>query len=337
MLGIYLNLIIVSCAVSAAIFAFLFFFTRSGFIILRSYVLALGLITFFLDAGFALMGFSSDLKNAAIPHFIGMMSVNIFLLLEILFVLHELKAKTSVIIPLLSALVVYMMCDYLILTASKPFLYTRLNHYTSYIIQSKKHFAFHYSFIAVASITLFSIGCIWYTKQKTKHDKIFASRLIFANLLLILASVPEIITFHHSLPMPYISFALGFTVVFFLWYAAADNQSSYMPTIENTAKNVFSLIDTPILIFALDGSIKLFNPSAKRVLAIDGKETKPLRSILALSDVEFLNLIAKAKRGLNTTWKTRVIANNKPCFLKCFIKFDNAKDPYCIIGTIEME
>ena len=337
MIGVYLNLILSSLAMSVLLLSVNFFRQKSGSLILRSYVLALGIITFFIELGYALTGFSIDLHLAEIPHFIGLTGINLFLILEVLFVLHELKSKTAHIITVLAFFGTYMFFDFMVLESTRTFLYVRIeNLFTSYTIQNKAHFAFHYSFIAVIATFLFCIGVLWYKQLKVKHDRIFALRLIFANLILLISAVPEMEMFKQAMTYPYVAFCLCFVLVFYMWYAASSAQATYLPTISNTAAQVFSTIDTPILIFDLNGTLQLLNPSAKQLLGISEVNGQSLRSVLALTDVENLSLQAKAKQGVNTQWKTKVISQDKDCVMKCFVRFDRAKDPYCVIATLEV-
>ena len=337
MIGIYLHLFLIACATGALIFAINFFILGGGKWHVRQYTLLLGITTFVINTSYALLAFSADTSKAVFPHFTGVLAINIFLLLEVLFVLQSLAVKRSLIIGIISFFAVYLIFDLIIYGTNETFLYIRHDGlFTGYEIQKKTHFAFHYSYIAVIAVTLFSLGVKWYKAQKIKHDKKFALRLIWANLLLIVAAIPEISMLKHPVKYPAISFCLCFTVVFFLWHYAVSVQSAFTPTIRNSASQVFGLIDVPIVIFDLEGVIKLFNPSAQVVLHISQREQQSIRDILQLSDVETLRLLAKAKHGEKSEWLTKTKTEGKRCRLKCFIKFDSTVEPFCVIATAEL-
>jgi PAS domain-containing protein len=333
MIGIYLNLILIALAVSALICSVSFFASGSGIQQTRNYTLAIGISTFLINIGYSLMAFSADVTKAWIPRFIGLYGIDVFLLIELSFLLYDMKTKIGTHAIILGIFTVYALFDLIIHGSPNTFLYVRYdNLFTSYELQNRAHHYFHYSYITIIALTMFVIGVTWYRMQKTRHDKDFALRLILSNLIIILEALPDIVAKAFVTRHPSFFYCVGFSTVFFMWYISIIKQSYFVPTIKNTAAEVFGVVDVPILILDFDGKIRLFNPAAKRFLGIN-ENTQCLRDILNISDVEMLRISAKARRGEKSE-RTTTTKDEKVCVLKNYIKFDSALDPFCIIATV---
>ena len=317
MLGIFLNLIMIVSGVCALIFSIAFFSTGGGRAIYRSYTLTIGIETFLINTGYALMSFTPDLSKAWIPRIFGLFGIDFFLLTEVSFLLADFKTKKSVHIISMGLLSLYAGYDLIIHGSPTAMNYIRFdNLFTGYESASRTSHLFHYSYVIAVALTMFSLGIAWYKKQTTKHDKIFSAKMIGVNLVVAIEAIPDIIKNAFALRHPSFFYCIGFSTVFFVWYFAVKKQAAFVPTIKNTAAEVFGVIDLPILILDLDGKIELFNPAAMTRFRIT-REVKSLREILALSDVDILRLSAKARRGEKSEWQTRAIA-------EILIAFSNA-------------
>ena len=95
MLGIVLNLILVSLAVLALAAGTSFYVQEREAGYVRGYTLLFSIAVFFICAGYGVMGFLPYVNYAFIPRLVGLYGIDVFLLIELSFLTIELKRKPS--------------------------------------------------------------------------------------------------------------------------------------------------------------------------------------------------------------------------------------------------
>ena len=332
MLGIILNLILVALGTLALSAGLSFRLQEREFRQLGNYAAVFALMTFLTCTGYALMGFTADVRYAFIPRLVGLYGIDTFLLTELAFLLTELKSKKIKEYIVYIVGVLYVLLDLLIFGRPSTLTYVRYDFHTAYENRITGAFFFHYGYIGVIFIALLIHGVQWYKSKRAKRDKQFAAEVILVNFVLVLAAVPDLLNLNFAKKYPTFSYCTAEFVIYISFWFALKSHIKFTPTVRNVSQDIFHSVDVPILIFDLDGNASLFNPCAENALRIEGKPT--LRSIFTLSDVETLRLLARAKRGEGGKIAAKVKATGADCTLSCAIRLDNAGEPFCIIGTV---
>ncbi|MBQ4378539.1 MAG: hypothetical protein II821_05015 [Treponema sp.] len=334
MLGVYLNIILIAFAVLSISAGLLFFVQKTIPLYLRTFTLLLSVSAFLICGGYAIMGFTADINYAFIPRFFGLFGINTFLLLELAYLLGDMKIKKIFrYIPIIF-FALFGFSDLLLHGSKTSFTYIRHDLYTTYEISSMAHHIFHCCYVVSIALLLLLLSLKSYKMIKIKRDKRLHLSVIFANLFVLLAAVPDLTGSAIFEKCPSFIFCLGFMFVFFIWYYQIKRRASFIPSIENVSKEIFNTIDVPILIFDMNGILSMCNPSAISALRIPIEKENNLREIFTLRDVAALHIIAKAKKGINGTQDSFIKETGVPCTINYFVKLDYTGEPFCLIITV---
>lgn len=334
MLGILLNLILISFG-SIALATSITFFLRekeSGHI--HIYTLLFGLAIFSICAGYSIMGFYPDISHAYIPRLFGLSGIDIFLVIELSFLLMELRIKQSFHAAVIGFFILYVIIDLVLFGSPTALNYVRYDFHTAYENVGGGKFLFHYFYITVIACTLLYFGIKWYKSKKKRRDKIFAIEVICANFVVIFATIPDVFHTVFSTKYPTFSYSISLTVVYFSWWFACRWHITFRPTVHNVSTQVFYSLDVPILIFDMDGSVSLQNPCAAKKFKIDEASHPKIRDLFAISDVENMLLLKKARDGKGEKTSITIKNSGESCILSTSIQKDTTGEPFCIIGAV---
>ena len=344
MRGIYLNLILACLAVLALTAGISFFVSEKESGHTRIAMLCLGIDTFFICMGYAVMGFMPNVDYAYIPRLAGLCAIDIFLLIELAFLSVEVKFKQSIQIFVLGFFILYAVLDIIIFGRPSAIIYVRYDFHTAYEnVPNGGAFAFHYSYVSAIAIALMIHGVHWYKGKKLKRDKQFVVELILANFVILFAAFPDMFKGAFSTEHPTFSYSVAFAAVCFSFWFAIKQHNLFSPTVKNVSREIFHSLNVPILIFDMDGIAHSFNSCAQKSLHITEGESPTLRTIFTLSDVETLHLLARAKNGGTLQKETKIKekgkekdkeTTEKSCTIHLTTKLDNVGEPFCIICTV---
>ena len=158
-------------------------------------------------------------------------------------------------------------------------------------------------------------------------------RVILANLLIFIFDVLNLSGKPILEQSPNFCYCAALSAVFFIWLWQVKKHSAFFPSVENVSKEVFYMIDVPILIFDLNGTLSLCNAAAQWELKIDSQKQTFLRDIFTLTDVETLRLLAKSKQALSGKIETSAKNTGKKCDATYFVRLDYTGEPFCLIVT----
>lgn len=334
MLGVFLNLILISLASLCAAYGISFFIKKNDFLYTRVFTLVFGVSTLFACSGFGMLGFLPSSRPVLIAHVMGLFGIDSFLLFELAFLLYDARTRkifAAIPVALFGLFELFDICAHL---AINPFNYIRRELYTTFELQDFRTLVLHYSYILILAATLLVLSIQWRRRKTTKRDKAFALRVILANLLILafdLLNLRGTPIFEQS---PNFCYCAALSAVFFIWFWQVKKHSAFFPSVENVSKEVFYTIDVPILIFDLDGKLSLCNAAARWELKTEGLKDTKLRDILTLTDVETLRLLAKAKQALSGTIETCVKSTGQTCAATYFVKLDYTGEPFCLIMKV---
>lgn len=334
MLGVCLNLILVvlaSLSLGTGI-SFKIQEKETGYI--SSYTLLFGTASFFICGGYAFMGFMANLKYAFIPRLIGLYGVDVFLLMELAFLLLELHTKTIIRSPVIGFFALVVLLDLIIFGRPSSLNYVRYELYTAYENKGGYGFYLHYVYIIIIAFSLLCVGIQWYKSKKLRRDKLFSIEVMSANFVILFAAIPDMFHAVFTTKYPTFAYSASFAFVYFSWWFACKSHITYNPTIKNVSQEVFHSIDVPILIFDIEGKVNLQNPCATKELNIENGTPTTIREIFELSDVDTLRLLKKSKDGIEIKMQTKIRATGKNCILSTALSFDKSGEPFCIIGTV---
>ncbi len=338
MLGIYLNVILSSLAVLALAVGISFYFAERDAGYIRGYTFLFGLAVFLTCGGYSVMGFMPDLKYAFIPRLFGLYGIDVFLLIELSFLTKELKRRQGLRAVIIGFFGLYILLDLLIFGKPNTLNYIRYDFHTAYENVGGGPFLFHYAYMMIICIFLFVHGIQWFKSKKVKRDKQFVLEIIVANFVLLVAAIPDMFRANFAVKYPTFSYCVAVSIVFFSYYFAVKQHILFMPTVKNVSREIFHSVDVPVLIFDMEGNTTLFNSCAKAKLQIEGEgekeNSKNIRALFSLTDVETLRLLAKVKNGIGGQFETKIKSTGDKCTLSISVQQDNACEPFCIICTV---
>ncbi|MBQ8678210.1 MAG: hypothetical protein IJ530_00420 [Treponema sp.] len=334
MFGIILNVILFSIGFLALVtgIAFLLQERENGYTAL--YVFFFSVTVALTCIGYSIMGFMPNLDYAFIPRLVGLFGIDSFLIVELSFLLFELKRRRGIRMFILGFLLIYLFFDLLIFGNPSALSYIRYEWHTSYENTNKGAHLFHYIFISVMIVILLFHGIYWYKSKKIQRDKVFSLEIILSNFILLVAAIPDTLNLDFSHKYPTFGYSAATAVVFFSYWFSVKSHIKFTPTVKNVSQEVFTSVEVPVIIFDLEGKINLSNPCAKSMLQITEDADSYLRSLFSLSDVETLHLLTRAKNGWKGAVKTIIKASGQACNLHCTIKKDNLGETFCVIGTV---
>ena len=284
------------------------------------------------------MGFMVNENWAFIPRLIGYFGIDTFLILEIEFVLYDMSKKTNVRYVPLGCLIVYEIFDMIICGRPHALNYTRNEYYTFYQNSNLSIHFFHYSFILTCAVALITLAILWFKQKTIRREKNFIVTISLSHIFVFIASVCDFLNAKPFYNLRTFAFCAGIAFVFFIWYVSTKKFSKFIPSVENVSKEVFYTIDVPIVIFDLEGTIKVCNPAASNKFhtideSVDENKIN-LRDFFTFSDVATMHLLSRSKNAMSGRYQTTIKTTGEPCFLTCFVKLDYTGDPFCVIGTI---
>lgn len=334
MLGIFLNLLMVASGSLALATSISFFIhePESGYI--RGYTLHFGSAIFMICTGYVFMAFTENLNYAYIPRFFGLAGIDLFLIIELSFLLRELNIRNSFHFMIIACLLLYFIFDMLIFGSKNALNYVRYNSCTAYENTGDGKFAFHYIFMLIMACILFYFGIKWYKSKKIHRDKVFALEVICANFIVIFATIPDVMHSVFSAKYPTFPYSIALSFVYFSWWFACRWHITYRPNVKNVSRQVYDTLDIPILIFDMDGNVCIQNPCATKKFNISEGEHPSIRDLFAFSDVETMVFLKNAREGTGEKTSVRMKTTNQLCVLTTNVQFDNAGEPFCIIGAV---
>ncbi|WP_027727823.1 hypothetical protein [Treponema sp. C6A8] len=334
MLGIVLNMILISTAVLALVSGIVFFLEEPDTAHVRNFTPLFGGAIFLICAGYSVMGLMPYTQYAFIPRIIGLFGIDIFLFLEFTFLTFELKTKLTIRYIICGFLALLIVFDLIIFGRPHTITYVRYNYHTSYENIGGGAFMYHYAYVCVVAFFMQTFGIQWYKSKKVHRDKRFSAQIMASNYVILLGALPDLFKGLGMEKYPTFLYSIAFAFVYFFFWVAVKQHLLFTPTVKNVCKDVFNSINVPILIFNLDGFISVFNPEAAQKLAIKEDGKPYLRNLFTISDIELMRLIARSKNGWCGQIQTKIKETGEDCTLNCVIRFDNVGEPFCIIGTV---
>ena len=327
-------MILFSLGLVSFAFALSFYLQKNGYLYTRVFTLLLGIAIFLACAGHSIVAWTADARAAFIPHIVGLFGIDTLLFLELTFLFYDMKTKRSRAILALSFFAAFELLDISFHIAKNSYIYISKLLYTTYELKNIFSHIFHYSYIVAIAIALLIFSIRWHKSKTLAREKKFTLRVIWANLLILvfdILNMAGVTVFDQSPNFPYCAAA---TIVFFIWYLQVKKHSSFALSVQNVSKEVFYTIDVPILIFDMAGNLDLYNAAAGWILKIDGKKKNTLRDLFALTDVDALRLLTKAKRSFSGRIESSVKMTNEKCAASYFVKLDYTGEPFCLIMTV---
>ncbi len=337
MLGVFLNMVLFALGGIALTSGISFYIKEKENFIIRNYILLFAAAAFLVCGGYSIMSVFTDTTKAWIPRLFGLYGIELFLLLELAFLTRDLEIKKSIRGMTIGVFALLVLLDLLIFGRPGSIRYVRYAYYTAYEnVKSNEHM-FHYSMIFAFFLILLILAIKWYKSKVIKRDKLFTLELIASNFLLVLVTIPDVFHTHFSTKYPTFGYSAAFALVFFSWLFACRWHISFIPSVKNVCQEVYYTIDIPIFIFNIDGLLTACNPKASSVFGISENDKPGLRDLFNFTDVENLRLLKKAKDGKGGQYFTSCKKNNEACLLSLTVKYDNADEPLCLIGTVTKE
>ena len=330
----FINLFIIALAFFEFAWGISVFFQERKSAQLASIIPFFTVFSALICAGYALAGLFPDISKAFIPRIFGIWGWAGLLLSELALILYDLKAPKLVMYISIGIGDIWGITDMIIYGKRSACNYIRNDFYNMIEIADRSAHVFHYVFLGVTGAILLMLSIKWYKTKTMKRDRRFIVQIIFANIIVFFATLPDVFYTGSSYKYSTLSFCIALAVFFFVWINALQKRISFSASAKDINEGIFSCIEIPVIIFSMEGIISLYNPAAKEKLALEKKEKLYIHDVLRISDVEEMRLFAKAKNGGKYELKALCYATQKMCLLKCRVKLDDTGEPYCIVGTI---
>ena len=336
MFGIVANMLLFSMAPLSLAGAISFAAKKGGALHIRVYTLLLGAAAALICAGYSIMSLTPYIEWAFLPRLFGLIGVDAFFLLELGFILTDMKFKSAPRWIVLGFFCAFALCDLSFHGAPNSLKYDKSGFLTFYETGKIGSHVFHYCYNFSMILALAISSFFWYKQKTIKREKRFALNIIFAHAVLVVLSIPDMAGGASVTKAACGLFCFGFACVFFIWCAACKRQRKYILSAGNVSKEVFYMLEHPVVIFDFDGKVNLCNPAAKWKFKIEGQNQVCLRDLFSFTDVETMRLLARSKKFLNGTYETSIKSTGEKCSLTCFVKIDYTGEPFCIIGTVTL-
>lgn len=188
---------------------------------------------------------------------------------------------------------------------------------------------FHSIFVFYSFILLGCLGIIWVRTNTLRRQKRFIHLIIFANILLLLFTVPD--TFLPILGANAVSTSgLGsFVCAVVVWYGAT--QLNYFDiTMGNIAERFLDFVDAGIIVFDTDKKAVAVNKYFTRLISVDDPKDGTLNDFF---DMEGIDGESMFKEALASVYSVRLPDRNhiRSFLLRLNALNDDYGDPFCYL------
>ena len=339
MTGIFINLLIFGLGSATLAAGISFFIQEKEDFYFKMYCMLFGITNFLICAGYSVMSFTPYVEWAFIPRLVGLFGIDVFLLLQLAFLLFRLKIKLILKEFFVIIFAVYIFCDLMFFGRPSVVDFVRHDFSTCYEKMKLSAELFHCSYMLFIALFLILFAVQWYKSRKIKRDKVFVIQIVFANCILILTAIPDIFRSTFTMEFPYFGYCVSFTLVFFAYWIAIKNHLKFLLNIKNVSREIFYTIDVPVLILNMDGTVVLYNPCAEKCFGINAEnmlhELK-INDLFSITDVLMMRIFAKANAGEGSKYNMICKANGEKCGLTFSVRLDETGETFCIICTVKL-
>lgn len=324
----YLSLILMILATMALVMAISFAVREKNQGRARWYMLFLGLNVALWIGGHGAMEISIDYDMAFLFRVLSLLGIAGYLLTLALFVLHLIGNKSIVLRIILVAVSVF---DVVVYGHRMTVIFTTVDGRVTYYGIKSFGRIFHFFFIAGIGILLIFCALVWLKKVKARRTRKCIRILMLANLVIVVAIIPD--TIIPLLGMPaFPSSDFGAFIAYAVFWYYSVNINLFNIGISNLSTYMFESGNTAILVYDSEKQLAVANEYAKGLLHIeDDQQNNGLEALFHLSQEEEDDIFETTKQEGKYSINLRARYQDTPCSFHSSIVIDKFGDPYCMI------
>lgn len=324
----YLSLILMILATMALVMAISFAVREKNQGRARWYMLFLGLNVALWIGGHGAMEISIDYDMAFLFRVLSLLGIAGYLLTLSLFVLHLIGNKSIVLRIILVAVSVF---DVVVYGHRMTVIFTTVDGRVTYYGIKSFGRIFHFFFIAGIGILLIFCALVWLKKVKARRTRKCIRILMLANLVIVVAIIPD--TIIPMLGMPaFPSSDFGAFIAYAVFWYYSVNINLFNIGISNLTTYMFESGNTAILVYDSEKQLAVANEYAKGLLHIeDDQQNNGLEALFHLSQEEEDDIFETTRQEGKYSINLRARYQDTPCSFHSSIVIDKFGDPYCMI------
>jgi len=303
---------------------------------IRLHILALGLTCGASNAGYILMSILPLSNWTLFLRNIGHIFLFTFIYCELYFVLDQLEFQSKKY-PIFKKIVLIFFALYGIVAL----FYHSLPGDVSFVIESgyvtfHNNYGIGYTLISILSamffVVMFSLAIFWFTRQTSKRGKRFVFLCIYANLLYLISSFPYFLGVKTAHPA--FLYCMGETLAFLVLWHAGVRLSGFSVTEQKLSTDIFSSINTGLLVFSDKGNLTIINNYAKAKLSISGVLSQTISDIFDVSVDEEKKIMNEIFSKGHYFGKFSIKNSNSIFSANFNLKMDSVNEPLCVICVV---
>ncbi len=328
--GVYFSTLLIVLGTISYVYGIQFFRREKNAGYFRSTMLLLGVSAGTWQIGYGLMGLMADFGEAAMIRKIGLLGCNFYPLVETVLAMRMTGLSHKKQLWVRAILTIFAGADWVLFSGNAAHEYVRVGNWTTYRAVDCFQRNFHDFYVATIFLTALTCWFFWYRRVKHRRERRLMYGILFANLSIMVACIPDTILvsiLDYAIPAS----GLGAGISLLLWYVAAEKYNTFSissKTMGNYAQNV---VKEGIIIFGENRQVVELNHFAQEELHL--REEQELYEIMVLPK-PIDALFQQLEEESNITFKSHLLADGRSYLVNMTVAWDDYQEPYGYIMTL---
>ena len=334
MMELVINLILIISATLALTFGISFYIREKNTKETKNYILCLAISTFLTCGGYAAMSLSSNLTQAFVLRDIGLLGIEIYPLCILCLMASDMKLSRKCQRGIRYIFLTLTLADYMIFGHPDTNMFVRSGGFTSFVANNPYRHGYHYTYMVLLICVNLLMAAKWYKSMHYKREKRFVVIAVAANGLLFLGGALDFAANQFDFHSPSFFYCMGIATSFLIFWQAARKNSVFIISLQSMSEDIFSFIDTAILVFDFDKELNLSNPFARQLLELDGRKINLPMDIFEMDEQLQNQIFEESEKGITKAYRFKAHTNHKSCQVTCQAKLDESGEPICLIMIV---
>ncbi len=279
-----------------------------------------------------MMALSTNLTVAYYFRVLGLIGINLYLLAEIIMVTSCLHFSRTAEIAIICTVLTAIVADICIYGSSKSISFEHVNGITIYSVADPYRHLYHYVSLCLMAAGMMALAIIWAITAKYRRDKQLIVLAFISNILLAISVIPDALENKISMECPHFFFCMGMTVAYTVFYRGASRYTTFHITVNNISKDIFSTINTGLIVLDTDGKLALMNEYASDLIGYNQKPN--IDRLYKMFDIDpdtTIKMGEDAADGNALDYRLTAKETGKVVLSNFSCKFDKNNEPMCYI------
>ena len=282
--------------------------------------------------GYSIMSISENLQVSYIFRVIGLIGINVYLLAEIILVTSILNFTKKAEHLIIFVVIIAIIADVVIWGHPDSNIYIRYSTFTTYITNDPYRRLYHNIHLGALSAFMFFLAILWGVHVKYKRDKHLVFLAYISNIILLSTAFADIFRFKTLVNCPHFYYCLGMTIAFSVFYRGASKYTTFHITVTSISKDIFSTINTGLLVLDTEGKLALANNYARKLLGLDSNpESDRLYKIFDVDKKTAFDMRQNATLDKSIDYRLTSSITKKVVLVNLSCKYDKNNDPICYL------